>query len=173
MSKDVVLPSGVKVRLVAVPNMVVMAMTKLVKEPQIPVYRNDAKDRDEPNPLDPLYLRAIEDYKSALGDLTVQAYLANGVRVLTIPADKHELTSDQWAEGLRFIGIDVPESGLGRTVAWLKYHILEDADLMDILSGIAIAGGAVTEAQVQQAAESFRNPADGDSNITVFPPPTV
>lgn len=173
MSKDVTLPSGVKVRLVAVPNMVVMAMTKAVKEPLVPVYHNEAKDRDEPNPLDPQYLRAVEDYKNELGQLTVKAYLANGVRVLELPDDKFALESEEWVEGLRFVGIDVPETGLGREVAWKQFHVLEDADLMDILSGIAIAGGAVTEAQVQQAAESFRNPEDGSTNITVFTPPTV
>ena len=167
MAKEVVLTSGVKVRLVSVPSMLVLALTRQIKEPTVPMWHNDQKDRDEPNPLDPAYVQAVNDYKTEIGQKTTQAYLANGVKVLELPDDKYPEDSDEWVEGLEFVGIEVPKTGLGRRVAWLQYHVLGDMDLTDILSGIAIAGGVVTEEQVQAAAETFQHQTSGEADTTV------
>lgn len=172
LAKEVVLTSGVKVRLVSVPSMLLLQLTRQLQEPEVPMWHNPDKDRDEPNPMDPAYIKAVENYKADMGQLTTRAYLANGVKVLEpLPEDKYPEQDDSWIEGLEYIGIDVPKNGLGRYVAWLQYHILGDADLTDILTGIAVAGGVVTEEQVQQAAESFRdNETQPTNNLVSITP---
>lgn len=173
MSKDVTLPSGVVVRLSAVPSMTILAVTQQLPEPKVPIWHNPDKDRDEPNPIDPEYLEAVKNRQAQMGQITTQAYLANGVKVVSIPEDKHDLDDDTWVEGLEIVGIPVRRSGIGRYVDWLQYHILGDYDLGEVITGIAVAGGTISEDQVAQAVDSFRVDQNGAALTLVPPEPAI
>lgn len=156
---------GVRLKLRHVPSMVIVAAQKQLKQPVIPRWHNTDKDRDEDNPNDPGYLRELAEYNSKVGDITTDAYLVNGVTVLEpLPDSVYSIDSSEWAEGLEFIGIEVPKTGVARRLAWLKYYIVGDEDLADLIKSIAIAGGVVTEEQVQEALDSFRNNQTGSTN---------
>lgn len=161
MSKDVTLPSGVKVRLTSVPSMIVLAVSQSLPTPKVPIWHNPDKDRDEPNPIDPDYIEAVKRHGEQLGQLTTAAYLANGVKVLEVPEDKYPLDSDEWIERLEILGIAPRVSGIGRYIDWLQWHVLGDTDITDIITGIAVLNGTISEAQVEQAAESFRPNQNG------------
>lgn len=162
MYKDVTLPSGVQVRVTSVPAMVVLQVSNMLPEPKVPMWYNEEKQRSEPHDLDPEYIAAVNKHKTDLGQLINQAYLANGiVKVLHLPEDKYELDSDEWIEGLEFVGIKINKTGLGRKVDWLQYHILGDADVPVVITEIAQIGGLVSEARVEAAADSFRPNQNG------------
>lgn len=168
MSKEVTLSSGAVVRLNAVSPMLVLAVNNSIPEPKVPIFRNEEKQRDEPNELDPEYIAAVQKRQLDLTRLTTEAYVANGVTVLSIPPNKSELSSDDWIEGLELVGIEVRKSGKGRFVDWIQYHLLEDAnDLTELLTGVAVTGGLVSEADVEAAAESFRPNTNGQATAEV------
>lgn len=165
--RELKLKSGVVLDIRAVPSMVIAAVQSNNPEPKPPVWRNEEKGRDESNPADPQYLKSVEEYKTALAMKINDAFLANGVRVLSLPEGKSTLESDEWIEGLDFVGLDVPREGIARRVAWLRWHVLDDADFVDVISAIASAGGLVTETQVEEAAKSFRPDENGHTPTEV------
>lgn len=159
--------SGSKLELRAVPSLLLVAVMKQIPAPQVPTFLNEAKGRTEENPSDPEYLRAVADHQEQMGMRTNDAMLANGVKVLELGPEVQTLESNDWAERLTFSGLVVPESGVAREVAWLRWHVLDDTDSMEVLKHIASAGGLVAEDVVQDAVDSFRNNEDGDSNTEV------
>lgn len=164
MGKEVTLASGTVVRLNAVPSMIVLAVSNSIPEPKVPMWHNEAKDRDEPNPVDPEYLEAVKKRQADIGQLTTAAYLANGVEIIELAPGKFRENDDAWIERLEIVGLKPRREGLGRFVDWLQYHVLGDDDLNEIIMGIATAGGTVTEEEVALAAESFRDNQNGTAN---------
>lgn len=159
--------NGVQLRLRAVPSLAIVAIQRQLKEPPVPTFYNEEKQRDEENPNDPTYIRMKNEFAMASADATTTAYLANGITVLDpLPEDISPMDSDDWAEGFVLSGLDIPASGIGRRVAWLKYHVIPDEDLGDLIGAIAIAGGLVTEQAVQDVAATFRDNDTGPTNIT-------
>lgn len=155
--------NGTVLKLRHVPSLTVLAVQRSIKKPQVPKWFNQAKEREEENPNDPVYLQALQDYNNSTGDAAIDTYLANGVSVMKL-GDDCPLEDDEWAEGLQLVGIEIPVSGVSRRVAWLKYHVVGDEDLGNLTAAIAIAGGVVTEEAVAAAAESFRNNSTGSPN---------
>lgn len=168
-TKQVDLPSGNKVIVTSVPSMAVLKVLQTVPEPKPPIVVRD-NGREEENPADPEYNRKVKEYQERQGQLTNELYLANGVlRVVELAEGKYELEDDTWIEQLEIVGMTIRrEPKLARKIDWLQYHVLGDGDLGEIISGIAIAGGGVTEALVKQAAESFR-PNQNGTALTVVP----
>lgn len=152
--------NGTVLKLRHVPSLTVLAVQRGIKKPQVPKWFNQAKEREEENPNDPMYLQALEDYSAATGDAAIDTYLANGISVIKL-GDDCPLEDNEWAENLQLVGIEIPDSGAKRRVAWLKFHVVGDEDLGNLTAAIAIAGGVVTEEAVAQAAESFRNNSTG------------
>lgn len=169
MAKELTLQSGVVVKVHPVPSMVVLAIQEQNPEPGVPSWFNEPKGRTETNPSDPAYLRAVEAHKLHMIQKINDMYLAMGVEVIEL-ADKQPLEADSWTEGLKYAGLTVPETGMGRKVAWLKWHVIDDADIGNVIQAIAVAGGLVSEEQVGQAAESFRSDQGGDQLAEVQAP---
>lgn len=157
MTKILELKNGVKIRVRGVPGQIILAIHERYPEPEVPQWYNEAKQRSEPQPMDPAYIKAVKEHNSLLQQKDNDAYMANGVDVLDLPDGKYPLESDEWIEGLEYVGLEVPRTGIGRKVAWLKYHIVDDSDVGDLITAIAVAGGLVTEDAVEKAAESFRS----------------
>jgi hypothetical protein len=156
---------GVKLKIKPVPSMLIVDATKRIREPEVPMFHNTQKDRDEPNPADPKYLQALQDYKLQINDITQLAYLGNGVSIIEpLPDDVCPIQDDEWVETVQLVGVDVPSNGAARRIAWLRYYVLSDQDFGDVLKSIAIAGGSVTEEQVAEAEASFRDNKDGTAN---------
>lgn len=164
-ARQVNLPSGNKVVVVSVPSMAVLKVLNSIPSPKAPIVELE-NGRQEENIADPEYNRQLMDYQTKQGQLTNELYLANGVlRVVELAEGKFDLDDDAWVEQLEIVGMSVRREGLGRRIDWLQYHVLGDGDLGEIIAGIAIAGGGVTEALVKQAVDSFRTNENGSAPI--------
>lgn len=157
--------NGVQLRLRSVSPFLVLEAQKRIVKPTEPMWYNEAKSREEPNPLDPAYVRAVDDYNTKMAELVNDTYLANGVTLLPnqqLPENIPDIDSEDWAEGIKYsLGADVPSNGIGRRVLWLKYCVVTHVeDLGDLIAAISVASGLVSEEQVQQAVESFRDNAE-------------
>lgn len=148
--------SGSVLEIKPVSAMLVQAVLDSIKEPEVPVFYNEAKDRTEPNPMDPVYVKAVEKHQTTVAMKVNDAMLINGVRVVELGPDKQALDDADWIERVRYAGVEVADRGIAREAAWLRYHIIDDADLIQVLGEIGRAGGLVTEEDVAVAASSFR-----------------
>lgn len=173
MAKQIELHNGTKLTVRGIPALLILAVSQRYPEPTVPKWYNDAKQREEENPTDPTYLQALKDHAVLLQDKTIDCFLANGIVVDEVGPDCTPLEDDTWLENTEFtLDMELPRSGAGRRVAWLRHHVLDQADdLGNVVTEISVASGLVTEAAVRQAAESFRNtevqPADpGDTSTS-------
>lgn len=159
--------NGVVLKIRPVPTHVTREVLRQIKEPRVPSFFNEAKQRDEENPLDPEYLQALEEFKEAQVDLTNRAYLLHTEVFGELPEGIQHMDESGWDEDLEFIGIQVHDSGRERYVDWLKYYVLADIDFRDLMGAILTAGGLVTEEAVKGAIESFPDNKNGTSDINI------
>jgi hypothetical protein len=94
----VMLAGGVQAKLVPVSASLIDEVTSKVKDPQIPMWHNPEKDRDEPNPNDPIYLAAVAEVGKARSTAAIDAIVMFGVDLIDgLPQD------DKWLKKLRYM----------------------------------------------------------------------
>jgi hypothetical protein len=151
---------GLKLRIHKVNKLILMDATKRLKLPSIPMWHNPDKDRLEENPNDPDYLAAVQTAKFDQGMLLYSIFLAYGTSVLELPEGMQAFTETEWSDTLKEVtGIDVPTTGKARYVAWLKFYMLEDNEINDVITYSMRLSGAVKEEDVKEAVDTFRSDA--------------
>lgn len=140
----VTLSTGVRARLVPVSASLIDEVRSRVRAPKVPVWHNPDNDRDEENPLDPEYRRAVGEYEQALGLAAMDALILFGVELIDpIPGG--------WQKKLRRLGIEVDESDPDEVeFAYKKYVAVSIQDVQAIGQRSGVTGAAV-----ERAAASF------------------
>jgi hypothetical protein len=117
-----------------------------VPEPKVPVWHNPDTDRDEENPNDPAYARALEEYGHTLGLVSIDAMILFGVELADpIPAD------GAWLRKLARLGIEVDASDPDEVeFAYKKYVAMGLSDIEAVSARARVTGAAV-----ENAARSF------------------
>lgn len=153
---------GITLKLSKISRLLVVDIAKKVVLPKPPVMFIEEKGRQEENPADPDYLEALQDAEYKRGMATIGAYLTLGTKVLTLPIDDKGNClisgpdSTEWSELLADAGMEVPEKGRARYLAWLKYYALTDTELNDLILAITRLSGVTAEEDVKTIKESFR-----------------
>jgi hypothetical protein len=80
--KIVVLPTGIRAKLMPVSASLIDAVSSRIKDPEIPNWHNTDKDRDEPNPNDPTYQKQLEETQKQRGLAAMDALVMFGVELL-------------------------------------------------------------------------------------------
>lgn len=129
-------------------------VTSRVKEPEVPNWYNPEKERDEPNPSDPSYLRALADMERRRGMAAIDALIMFGLELKSgLPE------GDEWLKKLLFMekrgmlsldGYDT-EDPYDREFLYKRFVVLNN----DILSAISEVSG-VSSADVERQERSFR-----------------
>jgi hypothetical protein len=149
------LTTGVRVRLKSVSSSLVAEVMGRVQDPEVPIFHDEEKDRDLPNPNDPGYLRALDDAETQRNQVATDAMLVFGVELVD-PLPKNE----DWIEELAFLGIEVDKSSkLATEFAYKKYIAVGTPDLPLVYG----ASSPVSATEVAQALESFPDNSEGDS----------
>lgn len=163
--------NGTRLKLKRVPHMIVLDAAKHLPVPKVPRVFDQDKQRELENPADPDYQRALADYGRQTGELTVNLYLVMGTKVIEVGPEVSPLESDEWVEELCIVypQADVPVGGPRRRLAWLKYHVLDDVDISEIVQRISVMNGAVREEAVAQARDSFRGEEARDPSGGIHP----
>jgi hypothetical protein len=149
------LTTGVRVRLKSVSSSLVAEVMGRVQDPEVPIFHDEEKDRDLPNPNDPRYLRALDDAETKRQQAIVDAMLVFGVELVdALPENK------DWIEELAFLGIEVDKSSkLTTEFAYKKYVAVGAPDLSLVLS----TSSPVSAQEVADALSSFPDNSEGDS----------
>jgi hypothetical protein len=97
-SQIITTANGVKIRIIPVSTALVEEVTNRIEDPVVPMWHNPDKDRDEPNPSDPAYLRAVDKANRARGIAVMDVMCMFGAELVDgVPED------NTWINKLRFM----------------------------------------------------------------------
>lgn len=153
------LSTGVRATLKPVPQTILQDALALVKEPQVPVVWIGEKEREEENPNDPRYLKALEDVAVEQARVTFDVFALYGIE-LEEPVERGD-----WLKKLflmeRLGRLDLSKLDADDPVdlefLYKRYVAMGNADyaLIGAISN-------VTEADLRQAARSFQGAEVGE-----------
>lgn len=135
----------------------------LVQYPEVPKTYNTEKEREEPNPMDPDFLKAYMKADEEVGLAVVNTYLGFGTSLVKLGADTPDPDDDwdaQYNDESLFgdTKLEIPSKGTrARYVWWLTHIVLNDVEITAINDRIAYLGGSVKEGAVKEAMDSFRS----------------
>lgn len=159
----VVLQTGYKVRLHPVSPSVINDAQLSVPDPEVPTWYNQQKDRDEPNPNDPAYIRALEDAQAKRVLAATDVIIFLGVEVLEYNGEPVEIHKDDaWIKRLRFLNkrklikVDFDSFDLNDPMdvefLFKKYVVVSTRDL-NVITRMA----GLTEAEITAAEQRFQD----------------
>lgn len=158
--KDLItLSSGIVLRLKSVPPETVRRAGEKIPKPKPPVVFIESKGREEENPFDPDYAKALEEWIEQCGNSRMDSILVLGVEIHHLPEGVDGPDDSNWLEELEYLGIANPlatENKLARKLDWLKCYALRTGDdIIKVANQLYRKVGAVTEEEVLLAMESF------------------
>ena len=78
----ITLENGVRIRILPVSATLIDEVTSRIEDPEVPMWKNPDKDRDEPNPNDPKYIKALRDADRRRGVASMDAMVMFGVELV-------------------------------------------------------------------------------------------
>jgi len=158
----VTLSTGVRARLRPVAATLIEEVTSHISNPPVPSWFNTDKDREEPNPGDPEYRRAVAEANRKRGIAAIDALVMFGVQLVEpIPPDKDWLDQLKFFERrghLSLASYDLTNP-LDREFLYKRFIAVASEDLI-ILS----KNSGVRPEEVSRAAVSFPGGAAGDAS---------
>ena len=157
--RETTLSTGHRARLVPVATSLIETVRTQVKDPPVPMWTNPDKDREEENPNDPAYIRALVEAHDRRTAAVMDALMLFGVELLDgVPKD------DGWLNNLRLLerhgqldlgDLDLDDP-LDRAFAFKKFIAISSEDYTAVmeLSGVTASG-------VAAQAEMFPGTAEG------------
>lgn len=143
---------GIEVRVVPVSASLVDDVTKQVQDPEIPMWHNPDRERDEPNPSDPNYLKALVDANNKRTSAAMDTLIMFGIEISGMPSD------DKWLNKLKFLEkrgvIDLSLFNLDDPTELeflFKKLIVANANVLSKLSEVS----GITQEEVKVAETSF------------------
>lgn len=148
------LSTGVRIKLTGVPPALLEDVVSRVEEPRVPMWFNPDKDREEPNPNDPDYIRALNEVERERSVAILEAVVLFGMELVDgLPED------DSWLKKLRLMdrrgtfdmsGYDLDDE-LDLEFLYKRYIALGMEDLAFVVSTVS----GVDEEDINKAREAF------------------
>ncbi len=144
---SIILSTGIKGKILPVAASLVEEVTAKIKDPDVPMWYNKDKEREEPNPVDPVYLRQVGEADRKRGVAALDAMIMFGLE-LADPVPEN----GTWVKKLKWLGIEFDErDGFECEFAYKKYVACGSNDLIEISK---LAG--INQEAVEDAVKSFR-----------------
>lgn len=154
-SGETILSTGIRARLMPLAPGLLQEVMSGIQDPPVPKFFNDDKGREEENPTDPDYLKAIQENSIKRNRAALEAAIMFGVELLGgLPED------NDWIKRLRFMekrgllnlsGIDFDDP-MEKEFCFKRFVAVSNDDfgMLSRLSG-------VSEEMVAKAAANFRS----------------
>lgn len=157
--------NGIQFQLKKVSRLIMVDALQKLEVPKAPTVFLEEKGRTEENPNDPDYIAALDMHRFKRSTLAIEIYFALGTAVIFLPDGIQDPASIEWADEVKeFTNLEIPDSGRRRYLSWMKYYALVDEDQGDLLSAVIAFSGGVTNNEVEQAGESFRDISSRDTD---------
>jgi|TARA_Y100000310_G_scaffold15622_1_gene15678 hypothetical protein len=164
----ITLSTGVVFKIKDVPVMVLGAIKSRMaaSRPKVPVIFIEDKDREEPNPNDPDYIAAVEDWEAELTEEIIDAIIVLGVGLDSVPEGMDKPDGDIWAGQLAKVRVEVSGSKGSdeRLLSWIKLYAASSEEDINSLIMACSKGAGVSEEDVAESATMFRNRAERRAN---------
>jgi hypothetical protein len=148
------LSTGYRARLVPVAGFLLTEVASRIQDPEVPMWANpDKEGRQEPNPSDPAYLRAMAAAERRRAEAVIDAMLLFGVEIEgDIPDQGQWLPKLQKMVKLGHLDLDgfSLEDPLDAEFLFKRYVAVAAGDLQEIMKR-----SGVTQEAIAQAAKSF------------------
>ncbi len=155
-AKTVTLSTGAVFKIRQVSPMLVSDLTRRYPEPKVPMIKIEGKARSEPNPSDPDYIEAHEEWKHKMIAVAYDALVMFGTELVSLPEGLPGPESDEWVENMSLLGYEPDLSHPKRRyLAWVKYVAATNDEDVARLNGQVVAESGTPEEEVTKAAESF------------------
>lgn len=151
---EIELSTGVRIKLTGVPPALLEDVVARVKEPKVPTWHNPDKDREEPNPNDPEYIKALNEVERERSVAILEAVVLFGMELVDgLPKD------GAWLKKLRLMdkrgtfdlsGYDL-EDDLDLEFLYKRYIALGMEDLAFVVSTVS----GVDEEDIKKARDAF------------------
>jgi len=157
-----VLSTGVRARLIPVAANLISKVASRVKDPPVPMDFIEEKQREEPNPDNPEYLRQLAEATTRRGTVSLETMVMFGVDLIDgLPED------DAWLKRLQFLerrgDIDLSEYDLEDPMELeFVYKLYIAVGSTDIIAIAKMSG--ISPEEVEQAAESFQGSEARDTD---------
>ena len=156
---QITLYDGTVIRVVPVSAALVDEVTRRIKMPEIPMVRDEANERDVPNPGDPNYLAACEEVQSDRLRATITALTMFGVELVSgLPTDGKWIGKLKYMERQGLLDLSKFDFNDPYDAEFLyKRFIAVSGDIMEKISKVSGVSGE----EIKAAEESFRSSESG------------
>lgn len=161
-SQIITTQTGVRVRLVPVSTALMEEVTSRIVEPEVPMWHNEARDRDEPNPDDPKYIKALDRVARDRGVAVMDAMCMFGVELVDgMPEDTSWLKKLKFMEKRGQVNLESFDLEDPLDLEFLyKRYIAVDNDVITKVSNLS----TMTAEAVEKAESRFRGKSTRDTN---------
>lgn len=157
-SGEFTLSTGVKVRLTPVSMSLLSESQATIPDPPVPTWFNEAKDKNEPNPDDPAYLKAVSAAEEKRNRVALDAMIMFGVDLLgPVPEDSEWIPKLKFSRKLGLVDVDLESFDLTDKIEleylYKRYVAVSTPDMITIMKYCAGVG----EEEVNKAAAQFQD----------------
>ena len=150
--------SGAKLRTKKVPILRIQAIMDTFKYPPIPEFMDEERKRPIKNPDHPEYKRMRDEVDEQRGLAALDALIAFGTELVSIPEGMAKPEDDSWIEECALFGLEVrTDSPKARYLGWVKFVAITDSADFDKLYGILQHSMGVSGVNIAQAISSFQS----------------
>lgn len=148
------LRSGVRIKLIPVPASLIDAVTSKIKEPEIPIVTLD-DGRDTANPVDPIYIKEMDEVRRLRGLAAIDAMAIFGVELVDgLPPDSEWLNKLMQMESMGMLDISEKYDLNDPLMKELVYKKFVGVTT-DVITKVTEISGISPE-EVAEAEESFQ-----------------
>lgn len=149
-----ILAYKINVRLVPVTSSMIDDMMSAIPEPEIPIFHNTTQERDEPNPTDPTYVKALSEYEKARGAAAMDGMVMFGIELIDgMPTDMHWLDKLKMMEKRKKLSLADYDLDDPVDLEYLfKRYVIATNDLISAIGELS----GVTSNELKKQERSFR-----------------
>lgn len=159
---ELTLSNGIVLKVKAMPPLLLSAVARSIPEPEVPVVWLEEKQRDEPNPNHPMYIRQMVERDAQISLATINLILYACTEVKTVPSGIAKPEDQSWLTQAKMAGIQFnAEDPIERYLAWMRSYAITTLDDLNNVQTLPLQLAGTTEAEVDSIAESFRSREGG------------
>lgn len=130
------------------------------QNPPVPKFFNDNKGREEENPMHPGYLAAVSKVEQDRAMAMIDATIALGTKVVSIPQGFALPDEEDWLDDLEIVGITINRDNRRlRYRTWIKYIAAPSVSDVELIMSKVLSAIGVPEEEVAKATASFQHKA--------------